>query len=87
MRRSAAARAVGSRQNSAGPVHSPPGSRGELDHCLAIGRRRHRMGIAGEEPEPAPGLFLKLADVLTDGRLAEAETFPELAGTEAARKP
>ena len=30
------------------------------------------MGVASEEP--APGLFLKLADVLTDGRLTEAKT-------------
>jgi hypothetical protein len=30
------------------------------------------MGVANEEP--TPGLLLELADVLTDGRLAQAET-------------
>jgi hypothetical protein len=31
------------------------------------------MGVADEEP--APGFLLKLADVLADSRLAQAETF------------
>ena len=44
---------------------------GEFDHGLAVRRYCYRMGIADEEP--APGLVLKLADVLADRRLAQAE--------------
>src|SRR5580704_11262531 len=46
---------------------------GEFDHRLAIGRHGHRMGVADEQP--TPGFLLELADVLANGRLAQAETF------------
>src|SRR6202011_1960606 len=44
---------------------------GELDHGLPVSRHCYRMGIADEEP--ASDRHLKLAHVLADRRLAQAE--------------